>query len=98
MNDGISAAKNISDGASDHEMLATMRTRLMMAIDAYSDNREDQLDDLRFYAGSPDNQWQWPADVLATPSAELSSNEKNRLSHRGRAMAELKRRLGEARV
>ena len=69
MNDGISAAKNISDGASDHEMLATMRTRLMMAIDAYSDNREDQLDDLRFYAGSPDNQWQWPADVLATRGA-----------------------------
>ena len=69
MNDGITAAKNISDGAGDHEMLATMRTRLMMAIDAYSDNREDQLDDLRFYAGSPDNQWQWPADVLATRGA-----------------------------
>lgn len=35
---------------------------------------------------------------LDCTSAELSSNEKNRLSHRGRAMAELKRRLGEARV
>jgi len=31
-------------------------------------------------------------------SAELSAAEKNRLSHRGRAMAELKRRLGEVRV
>ncbi len=31
-------------------------------------------------------------------SAELGAEEKNRLSHRGRAIAELKRRLGEARV
>jgi hypothetical protein len=37
-----------------------------MAIAAYSESREDELDDLRFFAGSPDNQWQWPADVLAT--------------------------------
>jgi len=37
-----------------------------MALSAYSDSREDELDDLRFMAGSPDNQWQWPADVLAT--------------------------------
>jgi len=44
----------------------TMRSRLTMAIAAYSESREDELDDLRFFAGSPDNQWQWPADVLAT--------------------------------
>jgi len=31
-------------------------------------------------------------------SAELGAEEKNRLSHRGRAIEELKRRLGEARV
>jgi hypothetical protein len=37
-----------------------------MAMAAYSDSREDELDDLRFMAGSPDNQWQWPADVLST--------------------------------
>jgi hypothetical protein len=37
-----------------------------MAQAAYSDSREDELDDLRFMAGSPDNQWQWPADVLST--------------------------------
>jgi hypothetical protein len=43
-----------------------MRHRLKMAQSAYSDSREDELDDLRFMAGSPDNQWQWPADVLAT--------------------------------
>jgi hypothetical protein len=43
-----------------------MRARLTMAMGAYSDSREDELDDLRFRAGSPDNQWQWPADVLST--------------------------------
>ena len=48
------------------EMLSTMRSRLMMAISAYGDSREDELDDLRFLAGSSDNNWQWPADVLST--------------------------------
>ena len=48
------------------DLLATARSRLNMAMAAYSDSREDELDDLRFAAGSPDNQWQWPADVLAT--------------------------------
>ena len=50
----------------DSTVMATMRSRLQMAMAAYSDSREDELDDLRFMAGSPDNQWQWPADVLAT--------------------------------
>ena len=31
-----------------------------MAISAYGDSREDELDDLRFLAGSSDNNWQWP--------------------------------------
>ena len=48
------------------DLLATMRTRLETAIAAYSESRESELDDLRFYAGSSDNQWQWPSDVLAT--------------------------------
>jgi hypothetical protein len=39
---------------------------MTMAVAAYSESREDEIDDLRFAAGSPDNQWQWPADVLAT--------------------------------
>ena len=47
-------------------MLSTMRSRFTMAISALGESREDELDDLRFMAGSPDNQWQWPADVLAT--------------------------------
>lgn len=48
------------------EVLDTMRMRFKMAISAYSDSREDELDDLKFRAASPDNQWQWPADVLST--------------------------------
>ena len=65
---GVTEAGVIATGSTkgQGEMLATMRTRLTMAIAAYSDSREDELDDLRFRAASPDNQWQWPADVLAT--------------------------------
>lgn len=48
------------------DVLSTMRSRFTMAMSAMSESREDELDDLRFMAGSPDNQWQWPADVLAT--------------------------------
>ena len=50
-------------------VLATARSRLDMAIAALSESREDEIDDLKFYAGSPDNHWQWPADVLATRGA-----------------------------
>jgi hypothetical protein len=45
--------------------LSQMRDRFKTAVSAYSDTREDQLDDLRFMAGSPDNHYQWPADVLS---------------------------------
>jgi hypothetical protein len=38
-------------------------------MSALSESREDEIDDLRFYAGSPDNHWQWPSDVLATRGA-----------------------------
>jgi hypothetical protein len=71
---GIAAAGAVSEGGSakdqsDSEVLSTARSRLDMAISALSESREDELDDLRFYAGSPDNHWQWPADVLATRGA-----------------------------
>lgn len=51
------------------DRLAIMRQRLRMAETAYSDSRKDELDDLKFKAGSPDNQWQWPSDVLGTRGA-----------------------------
>ena len=65
--DGIKGAETVANGGTDKsDLLATMRSRFTMAISAYGESREDELDDLRFMAGSPDNQWQWPADVLAT--------------------------------
>ena len=61
----VEAAGRVSS-ADDKDRLDIMRHRFTTAISAFSDSREDELDDLRFMAGSPDNQWQWPADVLAT--------------------------------
>ena len=71
---GAAEVANVGSNATgstrdDADKMATMRARLRMAQSAYSDSREDELDDLRFMAGSPDNQWQWPADVLATRGA-----------------------------
>jgi len=69
---GIAGAAKVANtptrrgGKDPADILAQARHRLTMALGAYSDSREDELDDLRFMAGSPDNQWQWPADVLAT--------------------------------
>jgi len=72
---GIVAAANVakngpypSKGGSE-DILTIARSRMTMAISAFSETRESELDDLRFYAGSPDNQWQWPADVLQTRGA-----------------------------
>ena len=71
---GIVAAAAVAVGGSAKDktnasVLATARSRLDMAMSALSESREDEIDDLKFYAGSPDNHWQWPADVLATRGA-----------------------------
>ena len=67
---GMVAVGNVANvGGSNSDVLATARSRLDMAIAALSESREDEIDDLKFYAGSPDNHWQWPADVLATRGA-----------------------------
>jgi hypothetical protein len=70
---GIAAAGAVAEGGkpknSASDILATARARLDLAMSALSESREDENDDLKFYAGSPDNHWQWPADVLATRGA-----------------------------
>ena len=71
---GIVAAAAVAVGGSAKDqssasILATARSRLDLAMSALSESREDEIDDLKFYAGSPDNHWQWPADVLATRGA-----------------------------
>lgn len=65
----VGADKKASKIGDDSDLLSTLRERMHTAISAYSESREDEIDDLRFYAASPDNQWQWPADVLATRGA-----------------------------
>jgi len=50
----------------NEDILKQCRERLPIAVDAVSHSRRYELDDLRFVAGSPDNQWQWPNDVLGT--------------------------------
>ena len=70
---GMVAAANVAAGGkplkSDSDILTVARARLDMAVSALMESREDEIDDLRFYAGSPDNSWQWPSDVLATRGA-----------------------------
>ena len=68
---GIEGAGKVSarggpDQKDHRDTLQLLRDRMRQAVGAYSESREDELDDLRFMAGSPDNQWQWPQDVLAT--------------------------------
>jgi hypothetical protein len=71
---GIVAAAAVAVGGSSKDksnadVLATARARLDLAMSALSESREEEIDDLKFYAGSPDNHWQWPSDVLATRGA-----------------------------
>ena len=63
---GKVAARGGTDATDHRDTLQIMRDRFHQAVSCYSESREDELDDLRFMAGSPDNQWQWPQDVLAT--------------------------------
>ena len=68
---GMVAVANVAAGGKtdNSDILSTARARLDMAVASLAESREDEMDDLRFYAGSPDNHWQWPADVLATRGA-----------------------------
>jgi len=50
----------------EEDKLSVMRKRLTMAISAVDESRESEMDDLRFFAGNPDNQFQWPSSVLST--------------------------------
>jgi len=69
---GMTAAAAVANSAgskqsrSDAQILADAKKRLNMAMEAYDESRESELDDLRFLAGSPDNQWQWPNEVLSS--------------------------------
>ena len=54
------------------EFFTLLRKRLDAAITAYSDSRAQALNDFRFYAGSPENNWQWPESVIAKRSGSAN--------------------------
>ena len=59
--------------AAEEKRLETMRSRLQMAESALGASRQCEVGDLRFMAGSPDNNWQWPDDVLSSRGAVAAS-------------------------
>lgn len=56
----------------DAKLIETARKRFDYCIDATGTDRELKRDDMKFYAGSPDNGWQWPDKVL-----HLRQNDPN---------------------
>jgi hypothetical protein len=60
------ASKPTKKGKDDTDTLKVMRSRLSTGIDALSKSRNDELEDLKFAAGSSDNNWQWPDAVLTS--------------------------------
>lgn len=73
---GINAAATVSNGkdSKQEKILSTARSRLDTAISAYSESRENEIDDLKFHAASPDNpEWQWPTDILTSRSSQAQS-------------------------
>lgn len=56
----------MSSGKED--FLYEARNRFRSAISAFSETRKNELEDLKFLAGSPDNKWQWPSDVVNSRS------------------------------
>ena len=49
---------------SDEKVLERARTRFAQADEAEDANRTKELDDVKFAAASPDDNYQWPQDVL----------------------------------
>jgi hypothetical protein len=59
-------------GKSDEELIARARKRFEVASAAESESRTAQLEDIRFRAGSPDNEYQWPAAVRGKSSSSAT--------------------------
>lgn len=54
----------------EKSILETAKHRLQVAIDATSQNRTYQLDDLKFAAASPDNGYQWPSKLKVSRESD----------------------------
>jgi hypothetical protein len=59
-----------ASGEADEKVLGVLRSRLMTGISATSDTRTNQVNDLKFAAGSSDNLFQWPTDVQTARTAQ----------------------------
>jgi len=68
--ESVTTEDDVTDG--DNDDFSVALKRFGYCVDAESINRNFQRDDMRFYAGSPDNGWQWPDRVLA-----LRQNDPN---------------------
>lgn len=76
MDGGVMASYDKSD--KKDKILAEMRTRLSGAVSVYSETRANELEDLRFLAGSSDNNWQWPTDVMSARGAAFDGRTSAR--------------------
>lgn len=77
MADDYKEEKSAETGKDD-ELLKLARTRMTMAEAFLSESRESELEDLKFLAGSPDNQWQWPSDVLNSRGSQSGATIPSR--------------------
>lgn len=57
----------------ESELVRTARKRIKIAIEATDENRRYALDDVKFAAGSPDNGWQWPPEILQKRQSTLNA-------------------------
>lgn len=48
------------------DLLQTFRRNMSSSVAISSESTNSMQDDLQFVLGSPDNQWQWPSDVINT--------------------------------
>jgi len=67
--DAVKPKDSDSDMNDEDNRLVLMRKRFTAAVSAHSHNRNVQLTDLKFMAGSPDNNYQWPEYAVRTRGA-----------------------------
>lgn len=54
------------------KLLELAKSQFTRVCDAENESRENQLDDMRFRAASPDNHWQWPSAIRNQREADPS--------------------------
>lgn len=69
----------------DDALLETARELFQVVVSAEADSRRNMVDDQRFFAGSPDNFWQWPEKIRSVRENDANGNRPcltiNKLPH-----------------